>query len=106
MAYYPNQIVGLGNLGFTQNQELPAFTQGVYGAREVVIERITEQASRLQASGVVGVRVSHNIRKTSLGMGNSARDGLMVTFHAIGTAIREAEDATLYPPEMTIDLTT
>ena len=30
----------------------------------------------------------------------------MVTFHAIGTAIRETGEATLYPPETTIDLTT
>jgi hypothetical protein len=29
----------------------------------------------------------------------------MVTFHAIGTAIREREAKRLYPPQMTVDLT-
>ena len=38
-------------------------------------------------------------------MGARERSGLMVTFNAIGTAIRQTAETTLYPPETTIDLT-
>jgi uncharacterized protein YbjQ (UPF0145 family) len=100
---YSTQMVG--GMNFLANQELREFTQGVYSARETVVERMTAQASMLEASGVIGVRIAHAIGRTRVGSGNYARDGLMVTFHAIGTAIRETEHASIYPPETTIDLT-
>ena len=56
-------------MGFTQNQELPEFTQGVYSARESVVARLTDQAAKLDASGVIGVRIAHGIQRTSLGGG-------------------------------------
>jgi uncharacterized protein YbjQ (UPF0145 family) len=94
-----------GAVNVTQNQELRQFTQGVYSAREIAVGRVTEQAARLDASGVIGVRIAHGIRQVSLGGGAYARDGLMVTFHVIGTAIREDRATIPYAPETTIDLT-
>ncbi len=107
-ASYATQMMsgGLGGLGFTQNQELPEFTQGIYSARETVVERMTAQAASLRASGVIGVRIAHSIGRMSVGGGRYERGGLMVTFHAIGTAIREREAARLYAPQTTIDLLT
>jgi uncharacterized protein YbjQ (UPF0145 family) len=102
-ASYSTQA--LGGMNFTQNQELPEFTQGIYGAREIAVGRVTEQAARLDASGVIGVRIAHGIRQVSLGGGAYARSGLMVTFHVIGTAIREDRATTPNAPETTIDLT-
>jgi uncharacterized protein YbjQ (UPF0145 family) len=102
-ASYSTQA--LGGLNFTQNQELPEFTQGIYGAREIAVGRVTEQAARLDASGVIGVRIAHGIRQVSLGGGAYARSGLMVTFHVIGTAIREDRATIPNAPETTIDLT-
>jgi uncharacterized protein YbjQ (UPF0145 family) len=103
-ASYSTQMIG--NAMFTQNQELTEFTQGVYSAREIVVERMTEQAARLDASGVIGVRIVHNIGRVSVGGGNYSREGLMVTFHAIGNAIRDTGSADPQAPEPIIDLTT
>jgi uncharacterized protein YbjQ (UPF0145 family) len=107
-ASYTTQMMGGlgGNIGFMANQELTEFTQGIYSARESVVERMTAQATILKASGVIGVRINHSIGPVSLGGGRYERGGLMVTFHAIGTAIRESEAAPLYAPQTTIDLLT
>jgi uncharacterized protein YbjQ (UPF0145 family) len=102
-ASYATQMLRSG--AFTQNQEMTEFTQGVYGAREVAVGRMTEQAVALNASGVVGVRIGHAIQSTSLGGGRYERGGLMVTFHVIGTAIGESSDASFRAPKTTIDLT-
>jgi uncharacterized protein YbjQ (UPF0145 family) len=109
-ASYSTQTLGgmtqaLGGVNFTQNQELREFTQGIYGAREIAVGRVTEQAARLDASGVIGVRIAHGIRQVSLGGGAYSRSGLMVTFHVIGTAIREDRATIPQAPETTIDLT-
>jgi uncharacterized protein YbjQ (UPF0145 family) len=104
-ASYMTQGIGFGALGFTENQELGEFTQGVYEARETVMRCLTSQAAELNASGVVGMRINHGVERISIGGGRYERGGLMVTFHAIGTAIREREATPLYPPQMTVDLT-
>jgi uncharacterized protein YbjQ (UPF0145 family) len=107
-ASYNTQMLGGlgGTIGFTQNQELPEYTQGFYEARELVMGRMTAQAEQLGATGVVGVRIDHGIQRFSTGSGRYAQGGLMVTFHAVGTAIREREAAPLYAPQTTIDLLT
>ena len=105
-SYSTQMMSGVGGMGFTQNQELPEFTQGVYSARESVVERLTQQAAKLDASGVIGVRIAHGIQRTTVGAGTYSRGGLMVTFHAIGTAIREDRTTIPYAPETIVDLTT
>jgi uncharacterized protein YbjQ (UPF0145 family) len=100
--------IGLGEmLGPVQNFELTDFTQALYAAREAVMTRLGEQAGSLGASGIVGVRVGHKAvpHTMSAAMGSGERKGLMVTFNAIGTAIGQRENAPLYAPETTIDLT-
>ena len=106
-ASQETQMMGglIGRMGFPENQELREYTQGVYEAREKVVQRMSAQAAQLNASGVVGVRINHSISRVSMGSGTYQRGGLMVNFHAIGTAIRQAEGASLYAPETTIDLT-
>lgn len=105
-SYSTQMMSGVGGMGFTQNQELPEFTQGVYSARESVVSRLTHQAAKLDASGVIGVRIAHGIQRTTVGAGTYSRGGLMVTFHAIGTAIREDRATIPYAPETIVDLTT
>jgi uncharacterized protein YbjQ (UPF0145 family) len=105
-SYSTQMMSSVGGLGFTQNQELPEFTQGVYSARESVVARLTHQAEKLDAGGVIGVRIAHGIQRTTVGAGTYSRGGLMVTFHAIGTAIREDRARIPYAPETIIDLTT
>src|SRR5262249_34810005 len=49
----------LSNLG--RNTELPQFTQAVYDARELAMERMQKEAEALQAEGIVGVQLTqHN----------------------------------------------
>jgi uncharacterized protein YbjQ (UPF0145 family) len=98
-------VSGPGMLGGVQNYELREFTQAVYGARETVMSRITEQAASLGAAGVVGVRLAHVVQRRQLGgMAGREASGVMVTFDAIGTAIREHGGATPLAPEPVIDL--
>jgi uncharacterized protein YbjQ (UPF0145 family) len=98
-------VQGAGMLGAAQNYELREFTQAVYGARETVMQRITEQAGSLGAAGVVGVRIAHTVQGRSLGgVAGRQAGGVMVTFEAVGTAIHEHGHATALVPEPVIDL--
>lgn len=87
-----------GGLGFMQNQEITDYTQGVYEARESVMARVTRQAAAAGAGGVVGMRIGHRVRPA----GNS---GLIVSFDALGTAIRQAATGSPAAIETIIDLT-
>ncbi len=89
-----------------QNFELREFTQAIYSAREAVMQRISGQAAALNASGIVGMNIGHTVRPQTLGGGVGMREirGLMVTFTAVGTAIRQGDDHTIPPPKPTIDL--
>ena len=42
------------------NQELRDFTQGVYDARELALGRVSAEARRQGAAGMVGVRLAHS----------------------------------------------
>jgi uncharacterized protein YbjQ (UPF0145 family) len=83
--------------------ELREFTQAIYAAREQVMERMGAQAQSLGASGIVGVRISHNMNRQALGQ--SVGSGLMVTFHAIGTAVHDATATRPAAPKPIVDLT-
>src|SRR3954462_9763385 len=74
---------------YQPNQELVDFTQGVYAAREMALTRINEQASRLGAGGMIGVRLDHDIGIREVDNGGK-REDLIVTFHILGTAIAPA----------------
>jgi uncharacterized protein YbjQ (UPF0145 family) len=102
-ASYETQMLS-GGIGFTRNQELPEYTQGIYEARERVMAKVTDQARALGASGVVGVRVGHSAQRTNLGAGRYQQGGLLVSFNAIGTAIRETGTNEFGQPKTTIDL--
>ncbi len=110
-AFPVTGVLGAGALGGLQNYELSEFTQAFYSAREQVMERIGAQATALGASGIVGMRLAHDMRRhtvqgRSQGFGGGERSGLMVTFHAIGTAVSESAQPTISAPETTVDLTT
>ena len=67
------------------NQELKDFTRGVYDARETALGRMTTEAQKQGAAGVVGVSIVHEIEQREAG----GRRDLVVTFHVLGTAIGE-----------------
>ena len=62
-----------GRMMFSENQELTAYTQAVYSAREQTMQRLGYQAQQHGASGIVGVRISHTIHRHEVGGGGAAR---------------------------------
>jgi uncharacterized protein YbjQ (UPF0145 family) len=103
----------MGAMGSMQPYELSEFTQALYNARERAMGQITSQAIGLGASGVVGVRIGHTIQPRTMGggmggaiggFGGRELRGMMVTFHAVGTAIHQHAHADVQPPEPVIDL--
>ncbi|MCW3008033.1 MAG: heavy metal-binding protein [Solirubrobacterales bacterium] len=85
----------LGQMG--QNVELPNYTQALYDARELAMERMQAEAERLQAEGIVGVQ----IHERSHGWGSH-----VIEFFAIGTAITpygEPRDIASPTPVLSLD---
>jgi len=93
-----------GRMLFNENREIPSYTQGIYAAREQTMQRLNWQAQQLGASGIVGVRIGHTAQRQEVGSANRSRGGLVVTFDAIGTAVREATEIQQNPPKTTVDL--
>jgi uncharacterized protein YbjQ (UPF0145 family) len=60
--------------------------------------RVTAQAAGVGASGVVGMRIGHTIQP-------AGQNGLMMSFNAIGTAVRQGAATSFAAPKTTIDLT-
>jgi len=85
------------------NQELPDYTQGLYDARALAMERLTRSAHELHAHGVVGVDVDRSMRDYEREVNNLTYRDLIITMHILGTAIVEAEDGPP-PPEKFIAL--
>jgi uncharacterized protein YbjQ (UPF0145 family) len=63
---------------FGKNVELPNYTQGLYTARELALERMQAEAERVHANGIVGVEV----QQSNFGWGSH-----VLEFFAIGTAV-------------------
>ncbi len=89
------------------NQELGDFTQGVYDARELALGRVTTEARRQGAGGMVGVSLAHSVEEREASSGGSSRTDLVVTVHVLGTSIAaETETLSVLKPTLTIDLST
>ena len=81
-----------------RNVELPNFTQALYDARELAMERMQSEAQELAAEGIVGV----SLQEKNHGWGSHT-----IEFFAVGTAIvpREGhDDEEIEPPTPVLDL--
>jgi uncharacterized protein YbjQ (UPF0145 family) len=79
-----------------KNVELPNFTQALYDARELAMQRMQTEAQELEAEGIVGVTLSER----SHGWGSH-----VIEFFALGTAIVPAESkGSIEPPLTVLDL--
>src|ERR1700729_2555828 len=67
-----------------RNVELPNFTQALYDARELAMQRMQTEAQELSAEGIVGVSLTERTH----GWGSH-----VIEFFALGTAIIRSEDA-------------
>jgi uncharacterized protein YbjQ (UPF0145 family) len=109
-----------------KNQELREFSLGFAAARERAVQYLHGQADAVNASGIVGVRLEHRVsperikvaiaavRPTGVSpttiaigggyqapTGKDTREGIVVTIHVVGTAIRReapTKDAPLTRP--------
>ena len=73
-----------------QNVELPNFTQALYEARELAMTRMQDEAERLEATGIVGVRLEEK---------NHQWGSHTIEFLSLGTAVTKSGDA--HPPKPT-----
>ena len=87
-------LQALGQLG--KNIEMPNYTQALYNARELALERMQADAEAVQAHGIVGVQTQQI---------NHGWDSHVMEFFAIGTAvIRESQPASLPAPQLILSL--
>jgi uncharacterized protein YbjQ (UPF0145 family) len=81
-------LVGGGG-GSWANQELVDFSQGVYEAREKAMGFVSAQVRELGGDGVIGVEISEHGRTHAVKRGMYESKDLEVTFHVMGTVVRE-----------------
>jgi uncharacterized protein YbjQ (UPF0145 family) len=79
----------------TKNVELPNYTQALYSARELAMQRMQTEAQELGAKGVVGVVLQEN--KHDWG-------GHIIEFFAVGTAIVPTTPQQVESPAPVLDL--
>jgi len=77
-----------------QNKEMPNFTQALYEARELAMERMQDEARRSRR-GIVGVQ----IQEKSHVWGSHT-----IEFFAMGTAVRKLPDREIATPRMVLSL--
>ena len=111
-----------------QNQELEEIGKAFHVARDTVRRMLRGQIPDTHASGVVGVELSHSVRREKLsvasslqaptmrgwnrgalglpyyvsGRGDAERSGWVITMHGAGTAIRRARVPSPQPVETTM----
>jgi len=95
---YHVKYQGLGQIfkNIGKNVEMTNFTQALYDARELAMERMQAEALHLQAEGIVGVQLTE---------GSYSWGSHIIEFFAIGTAvipIREDHDITT--PQLILSL--
>src|SRR6266571_428468 len=80
-----NCVYHVGHRGFRQalsqlgkNVEMPNYTQALYDARELALERMQAEAEGVNAHGIVGVKLQQS---------NHGWDSHVIEFFAIGTAV-------------------
>jgi uncharacterized protein YbjQ (UPF0145 family) len=76
--------IGIQMAGWKKSQEMTVLSEAMYGARQLAMTRMEEEADQLGADGVVGVRLD-------IGRYEWGQD--MAEFIAIGTAVKHREGA-------------
>ena len=79
-----------------RNTEMPNFTQALYDARELAMERMQAEAEALEAEGVVGVQLVE---------GNHGWSSHVLEYFSVGTAVIPTSDThEIPPPTLTLSL--
>jgi uncharacterized protein YbjQ (UPF0145 family) len=96
-ASFGGMLGGAG--GSWTNQELVGFSQGVYEARETAMSFVSAQAQQLGGDGLIGVEVREHGRTHEVRRGMYDTKDLEITFHVMGTVIREEPALACDPPQ-------
>jgi uncharacterized protein YbjQ (UPF0145 family) len=79
-----------------RNAEMPNFTQALYDARELAMERMQVEAVELEAEGIVGVQLTE---------GSHGWDSHVIEYFALGTAVMPTStDHTIPAPSFVLSL--
>ncbi len=78
---HQGMMASLGNMG--RNVELPNYTQALYDARELAMERMQKEAHTEKAEGIVGVRINE---------GSYGWSSHVIEFLALGTSVKKFAD--------------
>ena len=79
-----------------QNMEMPNFTQALYDARELAMERMQMEAHAVHAEGIVGVQ----LHEKSHGWGSH-----VIEFFSVGTSVVSiSKDHTIATPQLVLSL--
>jgi uncharacterized protein YbjQ (UPF0145 family) len=97
------QYSSRGVFSSMRNQELPDFTQGLYDARAMSMERLARQAHAVHAHGVIGVAFERSQRVIDRDRGGASYTDLIIEMHVLGTAVIEL-DRDEGPPGTCLDL--
>lgn len=80
-----------------KNAEMTNFTQALYDARELAMERMQAEAESVEAEGIVGVQLHE---------GNHGWDSHVIEYFAVGTAVTPiSDDHTIPAPSFVLTLT-
>lgn len=79
-----------------RNAEMPNFTQALYDARELAMERMQAEGEALEAEGIVGVQLNE---------GSHGWSSHVIEYFAVGTAVTAiSDDHTIPPPSFVLTL--
>jgi uncharacterized protein YbjQ (UPF0145 family) len=93
------------------NQEITSYTQGVYRARHLAFSRLSDDARRVHADGVVGSDIHMKVEEVTAyryrpySNEREAVEDYIVEFFAFGTTIAEIKkDHEIVKPRLVVDL--
>ena len=88
------------------NQEIVPFSQGLYTARSLAMDRLLKMSQRLNAIGVVGMHIHSNRRLIEQESNETKYMDFSVQFSAVGTAINALrKDHVIPAPQPTLTFT-
>ncbi len=92
---HQGMFLALSNI--VQNKELPQFTQALYEARELAMERMQQEAHEEKAEGIVGVTIEEAT--------HHGWDIHVIEFFAVGTAVTSfKQNHEIETPQMVLSL--
>lgn len=104
---FSQQLVNYSNNWLNQvtNQEVEQYTECIYRARHLAMNRFQGDMQQMNAEGAVGMTVKCNLRDVEYESNDRTYHDLLVNFVAMGTAIRKGDhEPTPVKPLMIYDL--